>query len=64
MNNNYQLVIKIPIEALDSPDARKKAREILKKTRMGLACEKTDIKLQRLHQGKPPEGVIIEKKPS
>lgn len=54
--NKYQLVLRLSFEALDDIEAKQKAREYLKNS--GLS-EKTVQKLQRLNEGKPPEGVSL-----
>lgn len=51
----YLLMIKIPIEAIDNLDARLQVREILKKKDL----DKEQVKLQRLYDNKPPEGVKL-----
>lgn len=51
--NQYQLVIRIPIEALDDLEARMKEREIVK----NLPYEEAEIKLQEIFPDKIPRGI-------
>jgi hypothetical protein len=53
---NYQLIIKIPFEALDDIEAREKAKGILNGT---VHKEKSEIKLQAVFPNKPPVKVTI-----
>ena len=50
----YQLVVRVPIEAMDDPQARRIAREIIRKARVP---EKRIAKLQRLCEQSYPVGV-------
>lgn len=52
----YQLIIKIPFEALDDVEAREKAKLI---TENYLYKEGTEQKLQRVYPDKPPVGVNL-----
>lgn len=52
----YQLVLRLNFEAMDDIEAKQKAREYLKNS--GLS-ERTVQKLQRLNEGKPPQGVSL-----
>ena len=53
--SEYQLVVKMPIEAMDDIDARQKAKELIEYIRVvGYSS-----KLQRLYPDKEPIGVSI-----
>jgi hypothetical protein len=52
----YVLMVKIPFESGDDPDARKKAKEVLKDMKVP---EGSNIKLQRLEAGKAPVGIVL-----
>lgn len=54
---DYLIVIKIPMQALDDPDARKVANEKLKDIKLP---ESVEVKLQRLGVGKAPVGVSLK----
>ena len=52
----YQLIIKIPFEAIDDIEARKEA--------MGMLCgmnisEEENAKLQEIYDNKPPRGIAL-----
>jgi hypothetical protein len=52
----YQLIIKIPFEALDDVQAREKAKGMLE----DIVCkEDAEIKLQTVHIDKPPVGIPL-----
>jgi hypothetical protein len=53
--SDYQLVIKVPIEALDDIDARQKSQQVIK----DLNISGHTLKLQRLYLDKEPTGVSI-----
>lgn len=53
---NYQLLIKIPFEAMDDLDARHLAT-------MFLIDEKADVKLQEVYKDRAPRGIYFEKTP-
>lgn len=53
--SEYLIVIKIPMQALDDPDARNKANEVLKDIKLPEA----DVKLQKLVMNKAPIGVSL-----
>ena len=57
-NKDYQLILRIPIEARDDPHARAQAKQILERVKGPLPM-KSLAKLQRLAQGAPPEGVKL-----
>jgi hypothetical protein len=52
----YIIMIKIPFESGDDPDARKRAQEILKDVKVP---DNTTVKLQRLEQGRAPQGIVF-----
>ena len=56
---DYQLTIRVPIKALDDPNARKAAHEIVEK--MGPIVDDLGAvtKLQGLVSGAPPRGVQL-----
>ena len=55
----YQLVAKFPIEAIDSVQAKDKARKLIgEHTLSGDDCE---LKLQKIRKDKPPEGIALPK---
>jgi len=69
---DYQIIIKIPFSAVDDPDARVKALEILPilgkdfkylTPRSDGSCpeskENVQLKLQKVYKTKPPEGVSL-----
>jgi hypothetical protein len=60
---DYLLAIRVPVRAIDDPDARVIARSILDDFRtaglLGLEDDGTTEKLQRLEPGKPPIGIEI-----
>lgn len=52
----YQLIIKVPFEALDDIEARETAKGILE----DIVCkEDAEIKLQAVFPNKPPMGVLL-----
>ena len=53
--NEYKLTFSVIIEDHDDPDARKRAREIVEA--IGEVVEGGEVKLQQVHQDKPPRGV-------
>lgn len=53
---NYQLMIRIPFEALDDLDARQQARKML---RIHRVKNEAVVKLQHLRENKEPEGVKL-----
>ncbi|MFA7219144.1 MAG: hypothetical protein WC119_01285 [Synergistaceae bacterium] len=64
INQNYQLVIKFDVKAIDSIDARLKTRQILKDARMDGGILNGDhsipeIKLQQIFNNKQPERVEL-----
>jgi len=56
MEREYQLTIRIPYRALDDPQARQMAREMMKTTSVP---DKTVVKLQRVERGKEPIKVTL-----
>jgi len=56
---NYQLTIRIPIDALDDVEARKMANDILDDIYNHLMSEKTDRKLQRIYKDRAPERISM-----
>jgi hypothetical protein len=52
----FQLVVRVPFEAIDTVQARQIAKELLK---MCPATASTVIKLQRLRSHREPEGVKL-----
>jgi hypothetical protein len=53
--NEYKLTFSIMIKDQDDPAARKQAKGIIEA--LGEAIEGADVKLQQVHQDKPPRGV-------
>ena len=53
--NEYKLTFTVTIEDHDDPAARKRAREIVEAIRE--VVEGAEVKLQQVHQDKPPRGV-------
>lgn len=53
---NYQLITRVPFEALDDAQARQKARQLMASMK---APKMSVIKLQRLRDNKEPEGVKL-----
>jgi hypothetical protein len=56
----YQLIIKIPYEALDDVDAREKAKMIIDSPELQIRKTDTEMKLQRVFQNEPPVGVRLK----
>lgn len=56
---DYQLTIKVPLEAMDDLQAREIAKTILYDVGAHLLNEKTEKKLQRVYKDRPPEKVIL-----
>lgn len=54
---DYQLVIKIPLKAMDNIQARQMAQEL---TRMFPVSKDSKVKLQRLQENKEPIGVDLD----
>lgn len=52
----YQLVVKVPFEAIDNLQARQMAQELMK---FCPAAEGTSVKLQMLRENKEPIGVKL-----
>jgi len=52
----YQLIIKIPIEAIDDVDSRKKAKEIINNRLDALECS---FKLQEIYEDKAPRRIAL-----
>ena len=55
--NEYKLTFTLTIEELDDPDARKRAKGIIKA--LDGVVKGAKVKLQHVHQDKPPRGVLI-----
>jgi hypothetical protein len=53
----YVLTIRVPIDAIDDPDARQKSQKKLKD--MGIEI-KDDIKLQEVIDNKPPRKINLK----
>ncbi len=53
--NEYKLIFSVIIKDQDDPAARKQAKGIIES--LGEAVEGADVKLQQVHQDKPPRGV-------
>jgi hypothetical protein len=56
---DYQLIIKVPLEAMDDLQAREYAKTILYDVGAHLLNEKTEKKLQRVYKDRPPEKVTL-----
>ena len=56
----YLLSIKIDIEAIDDPEARKKAVDIIFNNGLSLPFDSI-IKLQQINEKSPPRGIEMEK---
>lgn len=54
--NNYQLVIRIPLKAMDNLQARQMAQEL---TRLFPVSKDSTVKLQRLQENKEPTGIEL-----
>jgi hypothetical protein len=54
----YIIMIRIPFEAGDDPDARKRAQDLLKYD-VSINVPEATMKLQRLEKGKAPEGIAL-----
>jgi hypothetical protein len=57
--SNYQLIIKIPFSAMDDPDARLRARDIIENSEIMFQGDLPDYKLQRVYKDKSPEGIKL-----
>lgn len=55
--NEYKLTFTVTIEEQDDPAARKHAMGIIES--LGEVVSDADVKLQQVHQDKPPRGVRI-----
>jgi hypothetical protein len=53
--NEYKLTFTVTIEEQDDPAARKHAKGIIEA--LGEVVSGADVKLQQVHQDKPPRGV-------
>lgn len=53
--NEYKLTFSVTINEQDDPAARQKAKAIAEA--LGGIVEGADVKLQQVHQDKPPRGV-------
>ena len=53
--NEYKLTFTVTIKDLDDPAARKQAKGIIEA--LGDVVTGADVKLQQVHQDKPPRGV-------
>ena len=53
--NNYKLTFTVEVKGQDDPDARKQAKGII--VALGEAMAGAEVKLQQVHQDKPPRGV-------
>jgi hypothetical protein len=56
---DYLLIIRIPIPAMDDPEARNKAQALLKQMQVPEGTQ-ASMKLQKLEAGKPPTGVALK----
>jgi hypothetical protein len=54
---DYQIIIKVPFEAIDDIEARTKAKDIIQDPVRYL--NKDNIKFQRVHKDKAPEGIPL-----
>ncbi|MBD3261364.1 MAG: hypothetical protein GF334_06705 [Candidatus Altiarchaeales archaeon] len=54
--NEYHLIIRIPFKAMDHPQARQMAREVMKATPVS---DEAVVKLQQVKKGKEPIGVKL-----
>lgn len=54
---DYQLIIKIPLKALDDVAARTEANLAVADLQAYVSKDTTDMKLQRVYADKPPHGV-------
>jgi len=55
--NEYKLTFTVMIEEQDDPAARRQARAIV--DALGEAVSGAEVKLQQVHQDKPPRGIRI-----
>jgi hypothetical protein len=55
----YQLIVKIPFEALDDAAARQEALVLQDATKVQIPHEGAEYKLQRVYKDKAPEGVKL-----
>jgi hypothetical protein len=55
--NEYKLIFTVTIQEHDDPAARRQAKAIV--DALGEAVSGAEVKLQQVHQDKPPRGVRI-----
>ncbi len=53
--NEYKLTFSVTIKEQDDPAARKQVKSIVEA--LGGGIEGADVKLQQVHQDKPPRGI-------
>lgn len=53
---DYQIIVKIPIKALDDIEARKMAQTVIYDFE---SLKEKEVKLQRVHKNKSPEGITL-----
>ncbi len=56
--NEYKLTFTVTFEGQDDPAARKQGKEIAEA--IGEVVSGAEVKLQEVHQGKPPRGVRMD----
>ena len=57
--SSYQLIIKVPFEALDDIEARETAKKAIADPMSAIQQEKTETKLQVVYPNKPPVRITI-----
>lgn len=55
--NQYKLTFTVTIEGLDDPVARRRAKDIM--AAVGEVIPGAEVKLQQVHQDRPPRGVKL-----
>jgi hypothetical protein len=58
--SEYQIIVKMPLEAMDDVEARRKAQVIrdgLTHMSFDVVPENTEYKLQQVYKDRPPKGV-------
>lgn len=55
--DDYQLIIKVQFSAIDDPDTRLQARDMIENSDIVFQGDLPDYKLQRVYKDRQPEGI-------